>query len=109
MNDATIGDGNLQMNMALPSYAAHWNLVMGLNDSYMADLEERAFECGLTRYIDEHLQFPPPKKLFNKLIWQNDTWAAEQCDMSKSIRAAAELVNPCFNIYHITDSCPWPS
>jgi hypothetical protein len=42
MNDATIGDGNLQMNMALPSYAAHWNLVMGLNDSYMADLEERA-------------------------------------------------------------------
>jgi carboxypeptidase D len=109
MNAATIGDPNLQMNVVLPAYAAHWNLIMGLNESFMADLDQRADECGLTQYIEDQLQFPPPTSLFNKLVWQNDTWAAEQCDMLPSIRAAAELVNPCYNIYHVTDSCPWPS
>lgn len=109
MNGAVIGDGNLQMNVALPSYAAHWNIVLGLNESFMAGVGQRARECDLTSYIDKHLQFPPSTKLFKQLVWQNDTWAAEQCGMLESLRAAAELVNPCFNVYHITDSCPWPS
>lgn len=109
MNAATIGDGNLQMNVALPSYAAHWNIILGLNESFMMDLDRQARDCDLTSYMDNNLQFPPPTNMFNKLVWQNDTWAANQCDMFTSIRAAAELVNPCFNIYHVTDTCPWPS
>jgi len=109
MNAAVIGDGNLQMNVALPFYAAHWNLVLGLNESFMAEVDHRARECDLTSYIDEHLQFPPQTKLFRQLIWQNDSWAAEQCGMAIYLKAAAELVNPCFNVYHITNFCPWPS
>lgn len=109
MNDAVIGDGNLQMNVALPSYAERYNVVLGLNDSFMTDLERRANECGMTDYIQENLKFPPPSNLFTNLFWQNDTWAAEQCDMADSILSAAQLVNPCFNVYHITDACPSPS
>jgi hypothetical protein len=48
MNAAVIGDGNLQMNVALPSYATHWNLVLGLNESFMAEVDHRARECDLT-------------------------------------------------------------
>jgi carboxypeptidase D len=109
INDAIIGDGNLQMNVALPSYAAHWNLILGLNETFIGEVNQRARECGITSYIGKHLQFPPRTKLFKQLIWQNDTWAAEQCDMLGYLKEAVELVNPCFNIYHITDSCPWPS
>lgn len=109
MNGAVIGDGNLQMNVALPSYAAHYNILLGLNESFMLDLDRRASECSMTDYIEENLQFPPPSDNFTRLFWQNDTWAAQQCDMAPSITAAAELVNPCFNVYHITDACPWPS
>lgn len=94
------------MNVPLPSYAKNWNQVLGLNDTYMADLERRSDECGLERYMKEQLSFPPPKTLFRQLLWQNDSWAAEQCDMSETIRAAAQLLNPCFNVYHITDTCP---
>jgi carboxypeptidase D len=106
MNAAVIGDTNLQMNVALPSYAAHWNLDLSLNESFMAEVDRRAHECDLTSYMDEHLRFPPSTKLFRQLTWQNDTWAAEQCGMADYLKAAAELVNPCFNVYHITDSCP---
>jgi carboxypeptidase D len=109
MNAAVIGDGNLQMNVALPSYASHWSLVLDLNESFMAEVDHQARECNLTSYMEEHLQFPPSAKLFHQLTWQNDTWAAEQCGMAEYLEGAAELVNPCFNLYHITDSCPWPS
>lgn len=51
MNAAVIGDSNLQMNMLLPDYAAHWNRVLGLNDTFMTDLDSRADQCGLKRYV----------------------------------------------------------
>lgn len=108
MNAAVIGDSNLQMNMLLPDYAAHWNRVLGLNDTFMTDLDSRADQCGLTRYIRDHFRFPAPIEPFRQLAWQNDTWARENCDMFPSITAAVRLLNPCLNVYHITDICPQP-
>ena len=102
-----IGDGNLQMNVPLPSFTNRWNNVLGLNDTFLEDLERRTNECGLTSYMKEQLVFPPPRTLFHQLLWQNDSWAADQCDMSGTITETIELVNPCFNVYHITDACPW--
>ncbi|KAM0713740.1 hypothetical protein Q7P37_010702 [Cladosporium fusiforme] len=109
MNAAVIGDSNLQMNMLLPAYAARWNKVLGLNETFMADLQRRASLCGFTRYIREHLTFPAPAKSFRQIGWQNETWAPQNCVMFLGVSAAARLLNPCFNVYHITDACPWPS
>ena len=106
MNAAVIGDTNLQMNVPVSSYASHWNQVLGLNETFMSDLHARAKECSLTRYMDDHLLFPPPKQLFRELVWQNTTWAEQECGMLVDVMLAAKLVNPCLNIYHITDACP---
>lgn len=109
MNAAVIGNNNLQMNMFLPTYATHWRQVLGLNETFTADLHRLADQCGFTRYLREHFLFRSPAKPFRDLVWQNDSWALENCDMLPSIAAAARLMNPCFNVYHITDACPWPS
>lgn len=94
------------MNIQLPAYVAHWNQVLGFNETFMADLQRRARDCGMTRYVREHLRFPPPAKPFRELLWQNDTWAELECDMFDAVLTSADLVNPCTNIYHITDTCP---
>lgn len=109
INAAVIGDGNLQMVMPLPAYATYYNNVLGLNESSLNDLITRADECGFTSYLDDHLVYPPTQEPSAQFGSADGELTDEQCDIWLPLRAAAELVNPCFNIYHITDSCPWPS
>jgi carboxypeptidase D len=109
INAAVIGDGNIQMTMPLPAYATYWNNVLGLNESFLNDLNTLADECGFTSYIDEHLVYPPPKEPSTQLSLEDDETTEERCSIWLPLREAAELVNPCFNIYHIVDTCPWPS
>ena len=78
----------------------HWENTFGLNDSFMAAVQERADSCGYTDYINTYLTFPPPGPFpfpTNSLL---------KCDLFDDVFAAALEVNPCFNIYHILDTCP---
>ena len=109
INAAVIGDGNVQMLMPLPAYATYWNNVLGLNESYLDDLNTRADDCGFTSYIDEYLVFPPPQEPPTKFAPPDDQLPEDYCYIWQPLREAAELANPCFNIYHIVDTCPWPS
>jgi len=109
MNAAVIGDGTIQMMMPLPAYATYWNNVLGLNESFLTNLNTLADGCGFTSYIETHLVYPPPKEPFTQFVLDDDQLTEEQCEIWLPLREAAELVNPCFNIYHITDTCPWPS
>jgi carboxypeptidase D len=108
--DAVIGNNNVQMNIPIPSYAAHWDIVLGINDSFITDLAVRAEACGMTSFLEQYLQFPPPATPFTDLTiaWENATWAQATCNMYDSVYTAAKLVNPCFDSHHITDVCPVP-
>ncbi|KAL8690469.1 MAG: hypothetical protein Q9218_004092 [Villophora microphyllina] len=83
INDPIIGDGTLQQEA----------------------IHERANQCNFTSYFNTYLTFPPPPGPFPVLP---DPFATENytCDLLDDVYAAALLVNPCFNIYHITDTCP---
>lgn len=109
INAAVIGDGNIQMIVPLPAYATYWNNVLGLNESYLTDLNQRADDCGFTSYIDEYLVYPPPTEPSTQSTLEDDEVTEEYCSIWFPLREAARLVNPCFDIYHITDTCPWPS
>ena len=109
INAAVIGDGNIQMIVPLPAYATYWNNVLGLNESYLTDLNQRADDCGFTSYIDECLVYPPPTEPSTQSALEDDEVTEEYCSIWFPLREAARLVNPCFDIYHITDTCPWPS
>lgn len=84
-------------------FVQQWNNVLNLNDSFVAELENLHETCGYAKYLEQYLTFPasgvqPP--LFFNYTQEGD------CDVFDLIDAAALEVNPCFDIYEITATCP---
>lgn len=68
----------------------------------MTEINRRAEKCGYNKFLDKALQYPPPKN-FPTVPDVNTPGCAVWDDIVK----AATYVNPCFNMYHITDFCPF--
>lgn len=69
----------------------------------MSSLTKQAADCGYTDYFNKWTtEFPPsgPLPLPN-------TPDGVRCDIWDTAVAAILYVNPCFNIYHLTDFCPY--
>lgn len=82
-------------------YVDYWANVFGLNETFIAAAQERADSCGYTDYFNTYLTFPPPSGPF-----PTPTNSSLDCDIFDDVFFAALEVNPCFNIYHILDTCP---
>lgn len=100
INDPILGDGDLQQEVPVVPYLNHWENTFALNASFMAAAQERADSCGYTDYINTYLTFPPPGPL---PLPKNSSL---DCDLFDDVFSAALAVNPCFNVYHILDTCP---
>lgn len=115
--DPILGDGDLQQEgeraritelylctdlplVPVVPYINYWANVFGLNETFRAAVQERSDSCGYTDYINTYLMFPPPGPL---PLPKN---SSDNCDVFGDVFAAALEVNPCFNIYHILDTCP---
>jgi len=61
-------------------------------------------KCGYTEYQDKYLQFPPPSVSFPVLSGptRRNNYS---CDQFDNAYAAILEINPCFNIYHISEVC----
>ncbi|KAK5168933.1 uncharacterized protein LTR77_006242 [Saxophila tyrrhenica] len=75
--------------------------ILNLNDTFIAQLEQEHINCGYRDYIDKYMQFPPPEHQPDRGVY-----GYKKCDVFDKYYEAAYTVNPCFNIYHITDYCP---
>lgn len=117
INDPILGDGDLQQEgkpLALLDHAAktdipivpivpyldYWERVFSLNETFTTAIHEKAASCGYTDYINKYLTFPPPGP------FPQPTNSSNGCDVFTDVFNAALEVNPCFNIYHILDTCP---
>ena len=107
INDPIIGDETNQQQVIILPYAEYWNNLLYLNDSFLGQMRERQDFCNYSTYLDTYLQFPPPEGKFPVLP---DPFATDSytCDMFDNFYGAILEVNPCFNIYHITETCPHP-
>lgn len=76
---------------------------MYLNSTFVQQTNAAEVSCGYKAYTDKYFTFPPPKQPWAPV--PNPTSAG--CDLFDSVYSAAMEVNPCFNIYHITDTCPF--
>jgi len=105
INDPIIGDGTIQQQVVIEPFVEYWANLFDLNSTFMATLRDRADQCGYTAYLEKYLTFPPPPAPFPVLP---DPFASPNstCDIFDDVYGAALEVNPCFNIYHITDTCP---
>ncbi|KAK6533722.1 hypothetical protein TWF694_002653 [Orbilia ellipsospora] len=77
--------------------------IFNLPDSTVANLTAQHQKCGYDKVYQAGLTFPPKGKLdMSGVVRSRD------CHLWESIWNAANVINPCFNIYHITDTCPVP-
>ncbi|KAM3087816.1 hypothetical protein ACMFMG_001886 [Clarireedia jacksonii] len=89
-------------------YVVQNNNIIGLNSSFIAQLEDLHQYCGYADFISQYLTFPAsgvqPAKFFN---YSSTTDLS--CDTWGLIYNAAYGPNPCFNVYEITSQCPLQS
>ncbi|KAF3011009.1 hypothetical protein E8E13_010830 [Curvularia kusanoi] len=107
INDPIIGDGTIQQQVVILPYAEFWQNLLYLNETFMEAVRERQDSCNYSSYLDTYFKFPPPQEKFPALT---DPYSTETgaCDMFDTFYNAILEVNPCFNIYHISETCPHP-
>jgi carboxypeptidase D len=81
-------------------YVEAFDNIFRLNDTYMAKIKSKANACGYYDYLANYLRFPPPGPIPQPS--GDDSCAGLWAD----IKIAASVVNPCFNMYQITTTCP---
>ncbi|CZT11459.1 related to SERINE-TYPE CARBOXYPEPTIDASE F PRECURSOR [Rhynchosporium graminicola] len=90
-------------NVSVPAVPAleKYNNVIGLDSSTVANVKALADACGYTSYHAEHTStFPPSGPI------PDPPSSGTDCITWNYIVGAAFAANPCFNVYHLTDSCP---
>ncbi|EHY61293.1 hypothetical protein HRR83_008991 [Exophiala dermatitidis] len=101
INDPSIGLDSVLIQAPAVTAANNYENVLGLNQTFLQDINAQAEKCGYFQFMEEALTFPPP----GKFTAPNDS--APGCDVWDAIVAAAVYVNPCFNVYHVPDFCPF--
>jgi carboxypeptidase D len=88
-------------------YAEYWSNLLYLNETFMEEMRVRQAQCGYDTYLEKYFTFPPPAGPQPALP---DPYSGEEvtCDQFDNFLNAIIETSPCFNIYHITETCPHP-
>jgi carboxypeptidase D len=108
INDPLIGSDTTQQQIVMLPYVEYWQKIFYLNETFMERARKKNEECGYTQYMEKYFKFPPPKGPFPELpdpYTQNPDYPV--CDQFDNFYSAIAEVNPCINIYHITETCPY--
>jgi carboxypeptidase D len=87
----------------LVSAIDYFQNVIGLNDTFMASIRTRAQFCGYLDFFDKFTTAFPP----SGILPPAPSHERDGCDLFADVYDALYYVNPCFNIYHVTDYCPY--
>ncbi|KAK5076238.1 hypothetical protein LTS08_006865 [Lithohypha guttulata] len=105
INDPIIGDATIQQQVVILPFVEYWSNLFYLNETFMSDLRDLNQYCNYTQYMEKYYTFPPPQESFPVLP---DPYATENgCYLFDYVLEAAIAVNPCFDLYHITATCPF--
>ncbi|KAJ5819553.1 hypothetical protein N7474_005144 [Penicillium riverlandense] len=100
INDPSINEDSVMIYAPATAALNHFSSVFSLNDTFMTEINQRADKCGHTKFLEAAWTFPPPKDF-------PPANAGPGCDTWDDIIKAATYINPCFNMYHLTDFCPF--
>jgi len=104
MYDPVIGSFNyIQSPLVAYPFVEKNNNIIGLNQSYLAQLEELHDTCGFKAYIDQFLTYPASG------IQPVTPTIQSTCRINNLAENAAFHPNPCFNSYEIVTMCPMPA
>ncbi|KAJ1302190.1 hypothetical protein OPQ81_001016 [Rhizoctonia solani] len=92
------------------NFAEKWKDVLGLNSTFLANLQKVGKKCGFADYSKKYATYPPKGKLPlpSQAYTGTPNYAGikDECAIWDMIYEAAIQVNPNFNIYRIFDV--WP-
>lgn len=109
INDPAIGPLPIMEHVPSVQFLNKYSSYFNLNDTFTKHINERAKDCGFTDFMEEALTFPP-KGPFAFPDSVNATAVVDKnCSLWLDIARAAIYVNPCFDPYHVSSSCPFPS
>ncbi|KAK5937956.1 hypothetical protein PMZ80_009545 [Knufia obscura] len=101
INDPSIAVDDVLIEAPAVTHLNNYANVFALHETFMTSINQRAKQCGYFNFMEEALTFPPAGKFFAP------NSSAPGCDVWDDIVSAAIYVNPCFNVYHLTDFCPF--
>ncbi|KAI6363721.1 hypothetical protein MCOR25_005787 [Pyricularia grisea] len=101
--DPVIGEDSIQEEVPVMGLVNAWPGLFPFNDTFRTDLQARDAKCGLTEYMTKGLSYPPKGQLPSGSPVEKDEACAKIFD---DVYRATFAINPCFNIYEITQSCP---
>ncbi|KAJ9654601.1 hypothetical protein H2198_006347 [Neophaeococcomyces mojaviensis] len=106
INDPILGDGTIQQQVVIVPFVEYWSNLFYFNDTFMDAIRQRNDQCNYTSYMEKYYTFPPPPGPFPVLPdpYSDPEYA---CDMFDTVLEAAILINPCFDLYHVTATCPF--
>ncbi|RDA93051.1 hypothetical protein CP533_0702 [Ophiocordyceps camponoti-saundersi (nom. inval.)] len=80
----------------------HFREELGLNHTLVSELKAKADGCGYTQFMADALTYPPP---VNFPATPDDS--RTDCRIWQKSIGAIFGANSCFNVYHLTDKCPY--
>ncbi|KKY33498.1 putative carboxypeptidase cpds [Diaporthe ampelina] len=99
--DPAINEDVPLVEVPILAFTEYWQNLLKLNSTFLDYIRGQHAEAGYTSFYEEHFNFPP-NGVFPS--------ANNSADFSSRIRGliqdAMTLQEPCFNVYHITDTCP---
>ncbi|KXT17005.1 hypothetical protein AC579_7413 [Pseudocercospora musae] len=102
INDPSINEDNVLTYAPSVWHLNDYSNIFGLNETFMKEINERAKKCGYFKWMETALTFPPKGPLPAA-----PNASAPGCAVWDDIVTAEIYVNPCFNVYHLTDYCPF--
>ncbi|KIM77994.1 hypothetical protein PILCRDRAFT_607714 [Piloderma croceum F 1598] len=103
ISDPSISWDVVQEQIPAVDFVHKYEHVFAFNQSFMAELDNKAASCNYTGYVDKYVTYPPKGLL---PLPGKSTEADKGCDLWDEIFNAALIVNPAFNIYRIFDTYP---
>ncbi|KAI0951764.1 hypothetical protein AcV7_007768 [Taiwanofungus camphoratus] len=103
ISDPSISWDVVQEEIPAVSFVHKYLNVFSLNQTFMAQIDATAAQCGYTDYFEEYVSYPPKGLL---PLPGTSIYADPGCDVWDAIFSAALIVNPAFNMYRIFDT--WP-
>lgn len=91
----------LHTSVPAVAYTDYFAPLFPFNRTFREDIHKRADSCGYTSFLNENLVFPPKGPFPNA-----PNYTAPGCSLWWEILIAIAPINPCFNWYQITSTCP---
>ncbi|QDS71714.1 hypothetical protein FKW77_008538 [Venturia effusa] len=101
--DPAINSDVALVEIPMLSYAQYWQPLLRLNETFAAKIQKSADDMGYTKFYNDYFTFPRTEYMpIPPNVEETNS------PFRGMITDAAKLLNPCFNVYHITDTCPTP-